>query len=218
MLDEVAPLETCAFEVNNQRGKILCGEKKMANQLLGWLSGGDLRSDGLAAEVAAKVLENPALFDDLVEGLDHPDDVVRGRTADALEKVARLRPEQVNKFTEKFMESAMRDPVPMVRWHLAMVLGDLAIYPENIDQIYLNLVSMLADDSVFVRSWVITSLTIIGRLYPARRERIVRLLAPLAKDKSVAIRTRTRKAMDTLTNETQAMPEGWVKAAHLKHL
>ena len=39
------------------------------NQLLGMLSGGDLRSDGLSDEVVALVLSNDELFDDLYAGL-----------------------------------------------------------------------------------------------------------------------------------------------------
>ena len=61
------------------------------NQLLEWLSGGDLRSDGIPSEVADLVLEQLHLIPDLLEGLEKSEDVIRGRTADALEKVARER-------------------------------------------------------------------------------------------------------------------------------
>jgi hypothetical protein len=57
--------------------------------LLDWLKGGTLRSDGAADQVADAVLIELVLFEDLLEGLKSEDDVVRGRTADAIEKVAR---------------------------------------------------------------------------------------------------------------------------------
>jgi hypothetical protein len=63
------------------------------NQILSWLSGGDLRSDGMANEAAALVIENPQVIEDLFAGLRASDDIVRGRTADALEKVARVKPD-----------------------------------------------------------------------------------------------------------------------------
>lgn len=63
------------------------------NQTLTWLSGSDLRSDGMANEAAQFVLDNPQVFENLFSGLPEPDDVVRGRTADALEKVSRGRPD-----------------------------------------------------------------------------------------------------------------------------
>ena len=56
------------------------------NTLLRKLSGGDLRSDGSANEVAGEVVRNPQLFEQLLEGLGEPDDVVRARTVHALEK------------------------------------------------------------------------------------------------------------------------------------
>lgn len=57
--------------------------------LLDGLKGGTLRSDGTADQVADAVLIELVLFKDLLEGLKSEDDVVRGRTADAMEKVAR---------------------------------------------------------------------------------------------------------------------------------
>lgn len=58
-------------------------------KLLTILVGGDLRSDGRSNEVVEKVLEDPSLLPVLIKGLCVEDDVVRGRTVDALEKVAR---------------------------------------------------------------------------------------------------------------------------------
>ena len=52
------------------------------NTVLDWLSGGDLRSDGAADQATEAVLQHPALIGDLVAGLDSPDAVIKGRTAD----------------------------------------------------------------------------------------------------------------------------------------
>jgi hypothetical protein len=51
------------------------------------LSGGDRRSIGKAAEVAEYVVVNPHQIDGLAALLEHHDEVVRMRAADALEKV-----------------------------------------------------------------------------------------------------------------------------------
>jgi hypothetical protein len=59
------------------------------NTLLQKLSGGDLRSDGRADEVAEEVTRNPRLLGQLFEGLSEHDDVIRARTAHALERVSR---------------------------------------------------------------------------------------------------------------------------------
>ncbi|MCK5314871.1 MAG: hypothetical protein KAJ53_07100, partial [Anaerolineales bacterium] len=63
------------------------------NQVLAWLSGGDIRSDGVSSDVAQLVLKNENLYSELLEGIWVDDDLVRGRTADALEKIARSRPD-----------------------------------------------------------------------------------------------------------------------------
>ena len=93
--------------------------------ILDWLDGGDLRSDGLSDEVAELVLKNLHLLDELVEGLSVPDDVVRGRTADALEKISRSRPEMMVDHLPMLLRMGKEDMVPMVRWHIAMMLGGL---------------------------------------------------------------------------------------------
>ena len=57
--------------------------------LLDELSGGDLRSIGASDEVVAQVLQQPALFTQLIDGLLYSTDpVVRMRCADAMEKIS----------------------------------------------------------------------------------------------------------------------------------
>jgi hypothetical protein len=57
------------------------------------LAVGDLRSNGLANEVAERVLKDPRYCEVLIALLDDPDDVIQGRVADVIEKVARERPD-----------------------------------------------------------------------------------------------------------------------------
>ncbi len=190
----------------------------MPIELLGWLGGGDLRSDGLATEVAAIVLQNSGLIPDLLEGLAHREDVVRGRAADALEKITRVRPDYLIEHLAIILEVAGNDPVPMVRWHLAMVLGHLAMYSESHALMVRVLFEMLGDESVFVRSWVITSLAIFGRKYPDLQEQIMGSIAPFLRDPSAALRTRARKALEVLTQPDRRFPAGWVKSEHLQDL
>ena len=44
------------------------------NQILEWLAGSDLRSDGMSNEVAEFVLKTPDILGDLLEGLREGDD------------------------------------------------------------------------------------------------------------------------------------------------
>lgn len=188
------------------------------NQILEWLSGGDIRSDGVATEISELVLNNPELFDELIEGLYVSEDVVRGRTADTLEKVARSRPDLLIEYLPELMQLGVEDKVSMVRFHIAMILGHLSMYQEHVDEITATLLQLLGDNSVFVKSWTIVSLCIIGRKNPGECTRIVEAIAPLQRDESIAIRSRVSKAIPLLTNEDIPFPKGWIKSEHLKNL
>jgi HEAT repeat protein len=188
------------------------------NQILSWLTGGDIRSDGNADEAAALILENPSLFDELFEGLGSQNDIIRGRTADALEKVARQRPDLLLPRLSQLDQSASTDPRPMVKMHLAMIFGHLVACGEKIGEITSVLQNLLSDPSVFTRSWAISSLCILARKYPERCEEITGLILKFQQDESIAIRTRVRKALAILGDESAGFPKGWIKSVHLQGL
>lgn len=84
-----APRSTCrALNIDSVR---------MVNELIEKLRGGDLRSDGRSNEVADAVIRKPHLIDKLVERLDADEDVVRARTAHALERISRTNPEMLQR-------------------------------------------------------------------------------------------------------------------------
>ena len=188
------------------------------NQILNWLGGGDLTSDGDATQVADLVIENPFLLDDLMEGLHSEDEVVRGRAADAVEKVSRHQPENVAEHLPQILQFAENDPVPMVRWHLAMVLGHISMIDGIVEEITATLLRLLAEKSVFTQSWAIVSLCIVARQHPATVDRITPAISKLSDSPSKAIQAKVRYAMPLLTNPETAMPKGWVKSIHLQHL
>jgi hypothetical protein len=165
------------------------------NKLLKILLGGDLKSDGRANEVADKVLGSPDLFDKLAEGLNEPNDVIRARTAHALERISRTHPEMMLSQLQRLIELGIKDPVPMVKWHIAMIFGNLTVTDAQQDMIYETLLRMLKDKSVFVRSWSIVSLTILGRKDTEKRPEMIRKLNLLQKNKSKAIQNKVKKAL-----------------------
>jgi HEAT repeat protein len=188
------------------------------NEILNWLSGGDLRSDGLADQAAEFILENPQLKEELFDGLKSEDPVIRGRTADALEKVARKEPELFIDQVQELIDLTRTETVPMVKMHLAMLFGHLVPCDQNIGEIIDILLYLLKDDSAFTKSWTITSLTIIGRKYPSNRDLVYESIFPLRADESIAIRTRVSKALETLVDDRNRFPKGWIKSIHLEDL
>ena len=179
------------------------------NELLKKLTGGDLRSDGRADDVAEKVMKTPQLLPLLVEGLTESDDVVRGRTAHAVEKISRKTPEVVRQYTDTLIASALKDELPMVKWHLAMIFGNIAS-EEEIDDVVSVLSQLLKDESVFVKSWSIVSLCIIGQQYKGNRT-IIDSIKVLQKDDSIAVRTKAKKALAVLEHG-EPLPAGWYKS------
>ena len=174
-----------------------------------------MRSDGAANQAVEAVLHHEELIGDLIEGLSHTSDVLRGRTADALEKIARSRPDLVVNFHTFFIELLEKECVAMVKMHLAMALGHLACYEYTIPSSVTVLIKLLGDKTAFVKSWAISSLCIIARLYPSRTGEITQRISELKNDESIAIRTRVFKAMETLINQKALFPKGWNKSEHI---
>ena len=186
------------------------------NKLLEWLQEGDLRSDGLSQEVVQFVLKHPDLVDDLVLGLSVENAVIRGRAADAIEHLARDIPERLLPHQNLIARSLIADPIPMVRWHLAMVLGHLALDWDEPEAACALLTECLEDGSAFVTSWAIVSLCIYAKIYPTQLEMIMRKIVELGSSPSAAVRSKVKNAVLLLANADQPFPKGWVKSEWIK--
>jgi hypothetical protein len=183
-----------------------------ASSLLQWLGGGDLRSDGHANEVACLVERHPEALEDLLAGLADSSDVIRGRSADALEKVGRQHPDWLLPYLDTLLKTARDDPLAVVRWHLAMLLGHLAVYRERVRAIMGPLLDLLRDPSALVRCWTVTSLCITGRLYPEWADGLLDSVSALQHDPSAAVRHRASVASCLLLDTGMPMPAGWIKS------
>ena len=67
------------------------------------LAGGDRRSIGRSDHVAAVVRGKPELFPELITGLWSKNPVIRMRTADAVEKVTRKKPELLTPYKKELL-------------------------------------------------------------------------------------------------------------------
>jgi hypothetical protein len=188
------------------------------NQILEWLLGGDIRSDGMANEAAEFVLTNPEVYEELYAGLSVSDEVIRSRTADVLEKVARVKPALLKGNLSEFIHMAKTEPKAAVKLHLAMIFGHLAVYEDEKERLISALVHLLEDTSVFAKSWAITSLCILGRKYPQESNRILKEITPLQNDSSIAVRSKVKKAIVLLTDEDAPFIDGWIKSEYLRYL
>lgn len=180
------------------------------NSLLELLKGGDLRSDGRGDEVAYEVIKNPELFDLLWEGLFEADPVVRGRTAHALEKVSRNNYDLFENLSVQIMDKALNDNIPMVKWHLAMLIANLKLSPSETSRAISTLIKLLDDPSAFVKTWSISSLTILAMENPEKKQVIRDKIAAFKNNESVAVQNRVSKSLEVLENGVE-LPKGWSK-------
>ena len=172
---------------------------------------GDLRSDGLAAEVADIVVRRPGLLPELIAVLRDGDPAVRGHGADALERVSRVFPERVARYLTQLLSLARSDEVAMVRWHMAMSLTNVTRSPATARRTTPALAALLADRSAFVRAWAVSGLCLVGRSFDGSTKDIVPALQRLEGDPSIAVRHRAVMAVRLLLDPRRPMPRSWVK-------
>jgi HEAT repeat protein len=89
------------------------------------LTGGHPNSLGRTEEVVGKVLADRARLDELLATMDDPDEVVRMRAGDALEKICRVRPDWLRGHVERLLGDLGQSEQPSVRWHVAQMLQHL---------------------------------------------------------------------------------------------
>jgi len=88
---------------------------------------GDARSLGRVPEVVSGVLRSRDRQTELFDCLFDDHDVVRMRAGDALEKVARQRPDWMVPFVERLLDEVAAIAQPSVQWHLAQILAEVPL-------------------------------------------------------------------------------------------
>ena len=140
------------------------------NDILVKLSGGDLRSEGRAAEVAAEIIHNSDLLMELVQGLQSDDRITRARTCMTMEVISRDHPGLLKELILPLIELASMDAVPQVRWHIAEIFGNVAISDDDAEQIIPILLEYLRDKSKIVKYCAVQTLGILGKGSPSRKK------------------------------------------------
>lgn len=97
----------------------------MSEPFVQMLSGGHHNSLGRTGEVVGTVVEDHGRLDELFACLDSPDELVRLRAGDALEKVCRERKEWFVPRADRFLTEIGRIDQPSVQWHTAQILDHL---------------------------------------------------------------------------------------------
>jgi len=165
------------------------------NQILNKLSGGDLRSEGKAQEVALEIIDDPSLLAALTEGLHSDDKVIRARTCMTMEVVSREHPGLLTGTIPRLIELASIDPVSQVKWHIAEIFGNVPISADDTERIIPILYDYLGDKSKIVKYCAVQALGVLGK--SSRRQEIAGRISVLA-DESKSLAKAVRKAVENL--------------------
>jgi hypothetical protein len=156
------------------------------DEILRMLGGGDLRSEGRAAEVAARVIDDPDCLPALAEGLALDDKLLRARTCMALEVMSRSHPELLRPIVPALIRTAERETVAQARWHLAEIFCNVPLTRQRAERAVAVLLDYLGDKSRIVTYCAVQALGVLGGR-SARRAEIASAVRRHAKDsKSMA--------------------------------
>lgn len=108
------------------------------------LKGGDLRSIGKANE-AVKNVSSQDSFDALFDGLHHNDRRIVMRTADAIEKMTRSKPEFLNKHKNELLKLCADAKEIELKWHLAQLVPRIRLTPSETGEIWQLLRQWIVD-------------------------------------------------------------------------
>jgi hypothetical protein len=168
------------------------------SDLLKKLEGGDRRSIGRANEVVRDVLNNPALFGMVFDGMLSHDPIIRMRSADAVEKITAERPEYLQPYKRTLLRRVASINQQEVRWHVAQMLPRLALSRSATALAVETLLGYLGDKSSIVKIFAMQALADFAEKETVLRDRVVAVLEEATRAGSPAMKSRGRRLLKRL--------------------
>jgi hypothetical protein len=169
-----------------------------STKLLDKLRGGDRRSIGQSDEVAALVLRRPTQFAQLMQGLWHPDPLIRMRAADAAEKVSWHRPDLLQPFKAKLLRILDEATQQELRWHLAQIIPRLHLLKKERLRTASVFRLYLSDPSSIVKTSAMQALADLANTDDNLMPEVKDMLKTLSTVGTAAMRARGRKPLRQL--------------------
>lgn len=166
------------------------------------LKSGDLRSIGKVKEVVENILQDNALFEAVFNAISNEDAGVRMRASDAIEKVSRVCPQNLQPFKHELIHVISKIEQQEVRWHVAQMLPRLALEGNEIAQV-VDLLTSWADNSKsnIVKVNSLQSLADLAETYVEYNPFVKTKIEELMVIGSAAIRSRGKKLLKTLNKQ-----------------
>ena len=163
------------------------------NRILEKLEGGDLRSIGRSDAIAHEV-KTQRQFDELAEGLTHPDRLVVMRAADALEKITLEHPEFLSAHKRTVLLLLSRAEEKELKWHLGLLVPRLVLSKSELGKVWARLTRWALDmkESRIVRVNAIQGLFELSRKTPGLQGDYELTLTQIEREEIPSINARIR--------------------------
>jgi hypothetical protein len=167
------------------------------------LSGGDPRSLHGVDQVIAAALEDPSALEALFVCVFCDDAVVRMRAGDALEKIARIRPELLASYTRRLLSDVADVDQPSIQWHLAQILTEIELTPQQ----RTCAIAILKRNLERCEDWIVLNLTLDALAHFARDDpELHRDLVPILRSHQADTRKSVAKRATKLLALLQQAP------------
>jgi hypothetical protein len=168
------------------------------NNILRLLEAGDRRTIGCSDQVAAIVLEDSALFSQLIAGLWSDNPLVRMRAADAAEKVTRTHPGLLRPHKKELLGLMVEANQQELRWHVAAMVPRLPLTTEELHLAAATLNRYLEDRSSIVKTFALQGLADLAQEDPELMPRIIEILQESTRTGTPAMKARARKLLSRM--------------------
>jgi hypothetical protein len=171
------------------------------------LTGGDPRSLRSATIVIDSASRQPGRLAELVQCVFSPDEVIRMRASDALEKICRAHPGLLRPFVPRLLGQMSRIEQASVQWHLAQILTEVEL-DEAERAAAITILEHNLDTS---GDWIVTNLTLqalatFARTSPAARARLIERLHHYQDSPYKSVASRARKLLAEFGNQPPPAP------------
>lgn len=158
------------------------------------LAGGDLRSIGKSNSVVL-LTRSPADLDKLFKLMFSNDRLVAMRSADAVEKITKSRPEYLAKHKAEIIQLCTRASNKELQWHLALLISRLSFTPGELKMAWELLLNwaMNTSNSKIVRANALTGLSALTQQDEALKIPLYKLFTDIAEEKIPSLNARIRK-------------------------
>ena len=154
-----------------------CDDVPVTEPFTAMLAGGHPNSLGRTHEAVGLVLADPGRLDELFAALAAPDQLVRLRGGDALEKVCREQPEWFVGHVDRLIDDVGGIEQPSVQWHVAQMLDHLR--DDLSDDQARRATALLEATLTHSTDWIVLNVTMDVLCGWARRDqRLVARLTP----------------------------------------